>query len=183
MALKNPVRLFKALPYLVDHALTFRSQVQKICPGDKYQFGMSRKNFHRSISNLLNTPITTNLHDDPSFVSDVDALEDWEDFEALTHFASNQEGERGLETIHPFGKELMKFKKTDMPYLKEKIPMYQNFPAYLNHIYQTLKMDYKPFDSDGSFVSPNANSPEVEQAYLWYQNKCVQLKTSRGETP
>lgn len=183
MALKNPVRLFKALPYLVNHAFTFRSQVQKICPGDKYQFGMSRKNFHKSISNLLNTPITTNLHDDPSFVSDVDALEDWEDFEALTHFASNQDGERGLEIIHPFGQELMKFKKTDMPVLKEKIPMYRNFPAYLNHIYQTLKMDYEPFDSDGNFVSPNASSPEVEQAYLWYKRKCKLLNSSRDETP
>lgn len=183
MALKNPVRLFKALPYLVNHAFTFRSQVQKICPGDKYQFGMSRKNFHKSISNLLNTPITTNLHDDPSFVSDVDALEDWEDFEALTHFASNQDGERGLELIHPFGQELMKFKKTDMPVLKEKIPMYRNFPAYLNHIYQTLKMDYEPFDSDGNFVSPNASSPEVEQAYLWYKRKCKLVNSSRDETP
>ena len=88
IALKNPVRFFKALPYLVDHAFTFRSHVQKIFPEDKYQFGMSRKNFHKSISNLLNIPITTNLHDDPSFVSDVDALEDWEDFESCLLYTS-----------------------------------------------------------------------------------------------
>ncbi len=170
MALKNPIRIFKALPYLIDHSFGFRSKVQQIRPDDKYQFGMSRKNFHRSISNLLNIPITTTLHDDPSFVSDVDALEDWEDFESLTHFADNQ---GGLGEIHPFGKELMEFRETAMPSLKEEIPMYQNFPAYLNRIYKTLEMDYEPFDSIGNYVSPNANAPEVAQAYRWYQKKCA----------
>lgn len=170
MALKNPIRIFKALPYLVDHFFKFRSQVQKIRPGDKYQFGMSRKNFNKSISNLLNIPITTTLHEDPSFVSDVDALEDWEDFESLAHFAENQ---GGLEKIHPFGKELIKFRETDMPGLKEEIPMYQNFSDYLNRIYKTLEMGYEPFDSNGNYVSPNSNAPEVAQAYHWYQKKCA----------
>ncbi len=170
MALKNPIRIFKALPYLVDHSFGFSSKVQQVRPGDKYQFGMSSKNFHRSISNLLNIPITTTLHDDPSFVSDVDALEDWEDFESLTHFADDQ---GGLEEIHPFGKGLMEFRETTMPSLKKEIPMYQDFPAYLNHIYKTLEMDYDPFDSNGNYVSPNANTPEVAEAYRWYQKKCA----------
>ena len=183
MALKNPVRFFKALPYLLDHAFTFRSHVQKISPEDKYQFGMSRRNFHKSISNLLNIPITTNLHDDPSFVSDVDALEDWEDFESLTHFASNQGEEGGLEKIHPFGKELMKFREKGMPFLRKEILMYRNFPSSLNHIYQTLEMDYEPFDSVGNYVSPNANLPEVEQAYRWYKQKCKLLNFTLDETP
>ena len=183
MALKNPVRFFKALPYLVDHAFTFRSHVQKISPEDKYQFGMSRRNFHKSISNLLNIPITTNLHDDPSFVSDVDALEDWEDFESLTHFANNQDKEGGLEKIHPFGKELMRFREKGMPFLKKDIPMYRNFPSYMNHIYQTLEMDYEPFDSSGIYVSPNANLPEVEQAYRWYKQKCKLLNSTPDEVP
>jgi hypothetical protein len=174
MALKNPIRIFKALPYLVDHSFRFSSQVQQIRPGDKYQFGMSRKNFHKSISNLLNISITTTLHDDPSFVSDVDALEDWEDFESLTHFADNQ---GGLEKIHPFGKELIKFRETDMPFLKEEIPMYQNFPTYLNRIYKTLGMGYEPFESNGNYISPNANAPEVAQAYQWYQKKCAEKTT------
>jgi hypothetical protein len=174
MALKNPIRIFKALPYLVDHSFRFSSQIQQIRPDDKYQFGMSRKNFNKSISNLLNIPITTTLHDDPSFVSDVDALEDWEDFESLTHFADNQ---GGLEKIHPFGKELMRFRETDMPRLKKEIPMYQNFPAYLNRIYQTLGMDYEPFDLNGNYISPNANAPEVAQAYRWYQKKCAEKTT------
>ena len=183
MALKNPVRFFKALPYLLDHAFTFRSHVQKISPEDKYQFGMSRRNFHKSMSNLLNISITTNLHDDPSFVSDVDALEDWEDFESLTHFASNQGEEGGLEKIHPFGKELIKFREKGMPFLRKEIPMYRNFPSYLNHIYQTLEMDYEPFDSVGNYVSPNANLPEVEQAYRWYKQKCKLLNSTLDETP
>ena len=170
MALKNPIRIFKTLPYLVDHFFRFRTQIQQIRPGDKYQFGMSRKNFHKSISNVLNIPITTTLHNDPSFVSDVDALEDWEDFESLTHFAGNQ---GGLGNIHPFGKELMRFREMDMPSLKKEIPMYQDFPAYLNRIYQTLEMGYEPFDSNGNYVSPNANNPEVAQAYNWYKKKCA----------
>jgi len=170
MALKNPIRIFKALPYLVDHYFRFRSQIQQIRPGDQYQFGMSRKNFHKSISNVLNIPITTTLHNDPSFVSDVDALEDWEDFESLTHFAGNQ---GGLENIHPFGKELIRFREMDMPSLKKEIPMYQDFPAYLNRIYQTLEMGYEPFDSNGNYVSPNANNPEVAQAYNWYKKNCA----------
>ena len=183
MALKNPVRFFKALPYLVDHAFTFRSHVQKIFPEDKYQFGMSRRNFHKSISNLLNIPITTNFHNDPSFVSDVDALEDWEDFESLTNFASNQGEEGGLEKIHPFGKELIKFREKDMPFLKKKIPMYENFPSYLNHIYRSLKMDYEPFDSRGNYISPNANLPEVKQAYRWYKQKCKLINSKLDEAP
>ena len=170
MALKNPIRIFKTLPYLVDHFFRFRTQIQQIRPGDKYQFGMSRKNFHKSISNVLNIPITTTLHNDPSFVSDVDALEDWEDFESLTHFAGNQ---GGLGNIHPFGKELMRFREMDMPSLKKEIPMYQDFPAYLNRIYQTLEMGYEPFDLNGNYVSPNANAPEVAQAYQWYQKNCA----------
>jgi len=172
MALNNPIRLIKALPYLVDHIFKFRNQIQKIRPEDKYQFGMSRKNFKKSISNLLNIPITTNLHEDASFVSDIDALEDWEDFESLTHFANTQGQEMGLGQIHPFGEELLKFREVEMPLLKKEIPMYQNFPAYLNQIYRALKMDYVPFDSKGNYVSPNSNAPEVEYAYLWYQQKC-----------
>jgi len=172
MALNNPLRLIKALPYLVNHLFTFRTQIQKIRLGDKYQFGMSRKNFQKSLSSLLNIPITTNLHEDASFVSDVDALEDWEDFESLTYFASKQEEGMGLEKIHPFGEELLKFREVAMPFLRKEIPMYQNFPAYLNKIYQALEMDYLPFDSTGNYVSPNINSPEVEYSYFWYQQKC-----------
>ena len=172
MALKYPIRFFQALPYLVDHALNFRTQVQRICPGDKYQFGMSKRNFEKIVSKILNAPISTNLHDDPSFVSDIDALEDWEDFESLIHFASSQEGEGGLENIHPFGEELMKFREKDMPSLKKEIPIYKNFPNYMNRIYQALEMSYTPFDSNGNYISPNANSAEVEHAYRWYQEKC-----------
>ena len=172
MAFNNPIRLIKALPYLANHIFTFRTHIQKIRPGDKYQFGMSQKNFQKSISNLLNIPITTNLHEDASFVSDVDALEDWEDFESLTYFASNQGNEVGLEKIHPFGEKLLKFREVAMPFLKKEIPMYRNFPAYLNKIYQALEMDYVPFDSMGNYVSPNTNTPEVQYAFLWYQQKC-----------
>ena len=81
----------------------------------------------------------------------------------------------GLEQIHPFGDELLKFREVEMPFLKKEILMYQNFPAYLNQIYRALKMDYIPFDSKGNYVSPNSNAPEVEYAYLWYQQKCKRM--------
>ncbi len=175
-ALQKPLRLLKIFPYLIDHLSTFRSKVNQIRSSDKYQFGMSRKNFHKGASYLLNTPMTTIVHDDPAFVSDVDALEDWEDFESLTHYAEKDHGMEGLATIHPFGKSLVKFREEAMPVLKEKIPMYRDFPSYLNSIYETLEMGYTPFDKNGIYISPNADLEEVEFAYHWYKNKCELLR-------
>jgi hypothetical protein len=175
-ALQKPLRLLNVLPYAIDHLLTFRTKVNRIRPGDRYHFGMSRKNFHKGISRLLNTPLTTTLHDDPAFVSDVDALEDWEDFESLTHHAEKIHGPEGLETIHPFGKSLARFREEGMPQLKTEIPMYQDFPSYLNAIYETLKMGYVPFGRGNQYISPNANLKEAEFAYRWYKHKCAQLK-------
>jgi len=175
-ALQNPMRLIKSLPYLVNHLWTFRRDVHRIRPGDPFKFGSCRKNFHKGISHLLDTPLTTTVHDDPAFVSDIDALEDWEDFESLTHHAEKVHGPGGLEVIHPFGEALTRFREEGMPELKTKIPMYQDFPSYLNSIYETLKMDYLPFDPSGQYISPNAQSKEVEFAYRWYKQKCEGLK-------
>lgn len=178
-ALQKPLRLLKIIPYLIDHLSSFRSKVNQIRSGDKYQFGMTRKNFNKGASVLLNTPMTTIFHDDPAFVSDVDALEDWEDFESLTHYAEKTHGMEGLETIHPFGKYLVEFREKVMPGLKEKIPMYRDYPSYLNSIYKALKMDYVPFDKDGCYISPNAELKEVVFAYHWYKNKCELLRQEK----
>lgn len=175
-ALQKPLRLLKVLPYFIDHLLTFRSKVNRFRHGDQYQFGMSRKIFHKGASHLLNTPMTTTVHDDPAFVSDVDALEDWEDFESLTHYAEKNHGPEGLETIHPFGKSLARFREEGMPELQTEIPMYQDFPSHINSIYETLKMGYVPFDRGNQYISPNAEAKEVELAYHWYQQKCARLK-------
>ncbi len=175
-ALQKPLHLLKALPYVIDHLLTFRTSVNRIRPGDQYHFGMSQKNFHKGISRLLNTPLTTMLHDDPAFVSDIDALEDWEDFESLAHHAETNHGREGLETIHPFGKLLIQFREEGMPQLKAEIPMYRDFPSYLNHIYETLKMGYIPFNRDNQYTFPNEKLKEVEFAYRWYKQKCAQLE-------
>ena len=175
-ALQKPLRLLRVLPYVANHLLTFRSDVNRIRPGDQYQFGMSRKNFHKGISHLLNTPLTTTVHDDPAFVSDVDALEDWEDFESLTHYAENAHGQEGLEIIHPFGEALTRFREEGMPRLKTEIPMYQDFPSYINSIYATLGMSYAPFDKEGQYISPNGKLKTVEVAYRWYKQKCELLK-------
>lgn len=178
-ALKNPMRLLKVLPHVANHLFTFRKNVNRIRPGDQYQFGMSRKNFNKGISCLLNTPLTITLHNDPAFVSDVDALEDWEDFESITHYAEKIHGQEGLSIIHPLGEALTRFRDEGMPELHEKIPMYQDFPSYLNSIYETLKMDCVPFSADGQYISPNADLKEVELAYHWYKDKCsLQAETS-----
>ncbi len=176
-ALQKPLRLLKVLPYVINHLLTFRKNVNRIRPGDPYQFGMSRTNFHKGISRLLGTPLTTTFHNDPAFVSDVDALEDWEDFESLTHYAEKVHGQKGLEIIHPFGEALTRFCDEGMPELKTKIPMFHDFPAYLNSIYETLQMGYVPFGDDGEYISPNAELKEVEFAYNWYKQKREELKT------
>ena len=175
-ALQKPLRLLKVLPYVMDHLLTFRLNVNRIRPGDRYQFGMSRKNFHKGVSCLLNTPLITTVHDDPAFVSDVDALEDWEDFESLIHYTENAHGREGLEIIHPFGEALTRFREEGMSELKTEIPMYQDFPSYINSIYVTLRMSYVPFDRDGQYISSNGKSKKVEYAYRWYKQKCKLLK-------
>jgi hypothetical protein len=178
-ALQNPWRLLKVLPYFMDHLLTFRPNLNRIRPGDKYQFGMSRKHFHKGISHLLDTPLTTTLHDDPAFVSDIDALEDWEDFESLTYYAEKNHGSKGLKSIHPFGEALTRFREEGMPELKTKIPMYRDFPSYINSIYETLQMSYLPFDEEGQYVSPYTESKETEYAYHWYKQKCDSLKATQ----
>ncbi|MBC8287106.1 MAG: hypothetical protein H8E42_06490 [Nitrospinae bacterium] len=175
-ALQKPLRLLKVFPYFIEHLLTFQPKVNRLRSGDQYQFGMSRKIFHKGASHLLNTPMTTTVHDDPAFVSDIDALEDWEDFESLTHYAEKIHGPEGLEIIHPFGKSLTRFREEGMPELQTEIPMYRDFPSYLNSIYETLKMGHVPFDKDKQYTSPNAGLKEVELAYHWYKQKCELLK-------
>jgi hypothetical protein len=175
-ALQKPLRLLQVLPHVINHLLTFRKNVNRIRPGDTYQFGMSRSNFHKGISRLLGTPLTTTFHDDPAFVSDVDALEDWEDFESLTHHAEKIHGQNGLNFIHPFGESLTRFRDEGMPKLKVTIPMFRDFFSYINSIYETFQMGYAPFNKEGQYISPNADLKEVEFAYRWYMQKCKHLK-------
>ena len=120
----------------------------------------------------------TTVHDDPAFVSDVDALEDWEDFESLTHYAEKNHESKGLAVIHPFGKFLAQFRKEAMPDLQREIPIYRDFPSYLNSIYETLNMGYVPFDKNNNYISPSANSNKVKLAYNWYKQKCELLRQS-----
>ncbi len=177
-----PSRVLKLLPVMVYHALHFRSDLKQFRKEDKYQFGMHRDNFHRAVSILLDTEFTTKFHNDPAFVSDVDALEDWEDFEALTHYAETQYGEEGLTRIHPFGEELLSFREKGMPGLKTSIGMYENFPAYINSVYQSLKMDHVPFPDGNQYVPLTSNSEKgkharkIEHAFSWYSRKCDALK-------
>ncbi len=180
-AMKYPGRFLKLVSVLAKHVLSFESDLKRFRKNDKYQFGMHINNFHKGVSALLDTAFKTKIHSDPSFVSDVDALEDWEDFESLTQYAFRLHGEEGLATIHPFGNELLRFKERAMPQLKNELPIYRDFPAYINRIHQTLQMKHVPFDSEGKYISPHANNPTIEVAYDWYAQKCEALKVQSGQ--
>jgi hypothetical protein len=180
-AMKYPGRFLKLIPVLMKQILHFESDLKRFRHNDKYQFGMHIKNFHKGVSALLDITFKTKAHSDPSFVSDVDALEDWEDFESLTQYAHRLHGEEGLAHIHPFGNELLRFKELAMPKLKNELTIYHDFPAYINRIHQTLQMEYVPFDSQGKYISKNANDPKVEVAYNWYSRKCDALKVQPGQ--
>ena len=180
-AIKHPGRFLKLIPIIAKQILRFESDLKQFRKNDDYQFGMHVNNFDDGVSALLDIAFKTKLHSDPSFVSDVDALEDWEDFESLTQYAFRLHGEDGLTYIHPFGNELLRFKELAMPKLKNELPIYRDFPAYINRIHQTLQMKYVPFDSQGKYISPNANNRKTEVAYRWYTQKCDALKVQSGQ--
>ena len=167
------------------HAMHFRSDLKQFRKEDKYLFGMHRDNFDRAVSVLLDTEFITKFHSDPAFVADVDALEDWEDFEALAHYANIKFGEDGLTHIHPFGEELLHFRKERMPALKTKIAMYNNFPTYINSLYKSLKMNNVPFPNGSRYVphttdgKKNGCAQKTKHAFSWYSNKCNAIKVGR----
>ncbi|CCQ89859.1 hypothetical protein NITGR_170116 [Nitrospina gracilis 3/211] len=175
--LTSPARMLRLLPVLASHFRHFDSDLRTYRMNDEHKFGMHLKNFNKGASIFLDTPFVAKFHDDPAYVSDVDALEDWEDFESLVHFAVREEGEEnGLASIHPFGRELMKFKREAMPALKERIAMYADFPAYLNGLYRTLEMPHVPFHDGHRYDTPNLHSPLVPNAHRWYREKTAAFK-------
>ena len=183
--LSMPSRILKLLPIMAYHAMHFRSDLKQFRKEDKYLFGMHRDNFDRAVSVLLDTEFITKFHSDPAFVADVDALEDWEDFEALAHYANIKFGEDGLTHIHPFGEELLHFRKERMPALKTQIAMYNNFPTYINSLYKSLKMNNVPFPNGSRYVPHTTNgkkngpAQKTKHAFSWYSNKCNAIKVER----
>ena len=109
-------------------------------------------------------------------MGDVDALDDWEDYENLTRFAEARFGVEGLAEIHPFGEALIRFRERAMLRLKLKIPMYADWPGYLNRLYRSLEMGYEPFDKNGEYHSTHRQGPQVEEAFRWYLDKCRAMK-------
>jgi len=174
-ALRHPSRFLRLLPVFTHQLVHFRSDLERFRTHDDYQFGMHKKNFDYGVSVLLNTAFTTKIHSDPAFVADVDALEDWEDYELLTDYARRQIGEDGLVAIHPCGKELLEFKEKAMPELKKNIPMYSDFCGYINHIYRTLEMTHVPFDEEGNYVNFHPDNEKTGNAFLWYSQKTRDL--------
>ena len=183
--LSMPSRILKLLPIIAYHAMHFKSDLKQFRKKDEYLFGMHRDNFDRAVSVLLDTEFTTKFHNDPAFVSDVDALEDWEDFEALTNYSNLKLGEDGLAHIHPFGKELLHFRKERMPTLKTQIDMYNSFPTYINSFYQSLKMDRVPFPNGNQYIpdkterKQNGHAQKTQHAFSWYLKKCSSIKIER----
>jgi hypothetical protein len=163
----------------------FKSDLKQFRKKDEYLFGMHRDNFDRAVSVLLDTEFTTKFHNDPAFVSDVDAVEDWEDFEALTNYSNLKLGEDGLAHIHPFGEELLHFRKERMPTLKTQIDMYNSFPTYINSFYQSLKMDRVPFPNGNQYIpdkterKQNGHAQKTQHAFSWYLKKCSSIKIER----
>ena len=175
-AFKQPGRLLKVFPTLIEHFMFFNSKLKRLRPNDNCQFGMQLKHFNKVTSLLLNTPFLTKINSDPAFVSDVDALEDWEDFESLTHLAQEKHGDEGLSQIHPFGNELIKFRENAMPRLKTQISLYTDFPAYMNNLYESLEMENAPFDTQGKYKFPSEKLDQAERAYNWYCKKSKKVK-------
>jgi hypothetical protein len=170
-ALRSPTRMLRLLPVLAKHFRHFDSDLKQFRLNDRFKFGAHLKNFNQGASILLDTPFIAKFNDDPAFVSDVDALEDWEDFESLTHLADERHSGDGLTAIHPFGKELLQFREKAMPRLRKVIPMYADFKGYLNDLYRSLEMKYVPFDDNGIYDTPNLHTPQIETAYRWYEDK------------
>lgn len=178
-ALREPKRMLKMLPVVAHHFRKFDKDLKKFRREDEFKFGMHLKNFNRGMSTLLNTQATSKFHNDPAFVADVDALEDWEDYESLVHIAGLNHGEDGLAKIHPFGRELLTFREKAMPTLKLKLPMYTDFHGYINEIYRSQEMGYMPFDKEGRYDTPNLHTPMVEQAYRWYGTRASGFERNR----
>ena len=174
-ALRSPARMLRLLPVLAKHFRHFDSDLKQFRLDDDFKFGAHLKNLNQGASILLDTPFLAKFNDDPAFVSDVDALEDWEDFESLVHFAEERHGNDGLAAIHPFGKELLRFKKQAMPKLKKLVPMYADFHDYLNRLYRSMEMQYVPFDEAGQYDTPNLHTPQTETAYRWYADKTLRF--------
>jgi hypothetical protein len=157
----------------------FKSDVHRFRSNDQCQFGMHQENFHKGMKILLGTTALTKFHDDPAFVSDVDALEDWEDFESMIHNATQQYGPKALAKLHPGGEDLLRFKEQGMEKLKSEIPMYANFPAYTNDIYHSMKMARTPFDPDGNYQPATFKTRRDELAVKWYHDKCQEMRHVR----
>ncbi len=61
-----------------------------------------------------------------------------------------------------------------MPSLQKQIPMYADFPGYMNRLYRDLEMSYEPFDASGNYCVPHA--PTVLNAFHWYRQKTRRLQ-------
>ncbi len=172
-----PTRLLRLIPNFIHHWKHFRRDLKELRANRDYKFGAHASNFHQGASILLNTPFITKLHDDPAFVSDVDALEDWEDFEAMTDFAQRSYGDNGLAEIHPGGQELLRFKEKAMPELKKQLPLYADFPAYINQVYNDMEMPGVPYNENGDYAMPPDRKIFAEMGCRWYRNKCKMLQS------
>ena len=177
--LKMPQKIFRMLPVMFHHLMHFKSDLHRFRSNDQYQFGMHQKNFNKGAKIILGTAVLTKFHDDPAYVSDVDALEDWEDFESMIHNATQQYGPQALAKLHPGGEELLRFKQLGMEKLKSEIPMYANFPAFTNDIYHSLKMGRTPFDPNGNYQPTTLSPRQDELAVKWYQSKCQEMRHAR----
>lgn len=77
-------------------------------------------------------------HRDFARLADVDSLEDWRFYEELFDYAEMKKD--GLSYIYPYADDIERFRKNYRKELKRSIPMYSDFPGFINERFETLEV-------------------------------------------
>jgi hypothetical protein len=105
----------------------------------------------KAIKNALGLNILFKAdNNQPGTLQDMDALEDWAYL--------NQIIEEDRDSVYPYYSELKRFSDAVMPELRRQVPMYQNFPDYMNNLFQELDLPL-PFPDGKTFTQPFTSGP------------------------
>lgn len=84
---------------------------------------------------------------DPSAKKDMDSFGDWSYLNAMYYMSG-----RGFKHIYPHADEVEAFAQDMMSRLAKEIPIFENFPAYMNAEFHTFGL-LPPYDNCGNFHS------------------------------
>lgn len=99
-------------------------------------------------------------HRDVNRLADIDSLEDWAYYEELFDYAINNKG--GLGYIYPYAADMERFQKEYEEELKQVIPMYKDFPGFINSRFNTFRLP-QPYHF-GQLRSFRTKSADLERA-------------------